>query len=312
MNEPQLPPDEANRDGEHGEDPSNSPTPHRDSDVGGSADSADLDEIADVDDIQGLADAEDLADPIGGDGDDDGSVGDDGDDDDGDDDDGDDDDGDDDDGDDDGDDDDGDYVGDYVGVGRGGGDGEEHRAVFVSTALPVPLRVAPLDDERAPGGSALGAFIGERLVARCAMPREAIEHLMELDLFAEPVALALLAVEEDPGLQCRLFALVPADRIMDDDEETPSEPWRSSVPSFEDALATMDGDGDDDPEDGDDDEESSAVASILLGHIVRFDRDRKFADDLTAEAADVLQRIVLGGELEDANSRAVDDLLDSL
>ena len=38
-------------------------------------------------------------------------------------------------------------------------------------------------------------------------------------------------------------------------------------------------------------------ASILLGHIVRFQRDRKFADDLTAEAVDVLQKIVVGGPL---------------
>ena len=36
------------------------------------------------------------------------------------------------------------------------------------------------------------------------------------------------------------------------------------------------------------------------------------ADDLTAEAVDVLQKIVLGGTLQDANAKAVDDLLDSL
>ena len=199
---------------------------------------------------------------------------------------------------------------------------EGQKAVFVSTAVPVPLRVERLDDERAPDGSALGAFIGDRLVARCAMPNEAIEHLIALDLFGEPVPLALLAVEEEPGLQCRLFALVPAERIMGDgDEEGPDEPWKASVPSFEDSLgglAEVDEDDDEGPasagEDDDDEEEDedSAVASILLGHIVRFDRDRKFTDDLTAEAVDVLQKIVLGGTLQDANARAVDDLLDSL
>ena len=192
---------------------------------------------------------------------------------------------------------------------------EGHRVVFVSTAVPVQISVAPLDDERAPEGSALGAYIGERLVARCAMPPEAVERLMELDLFAEPVPLALLAVEEEPGLQCRLFALVPAERIADAQHD--NEPWKASVPSFEDTLDDDDEDGGlADAPDGDDDEEDDedddAVASILLGHIVRFQRDRKFTDDLTAEAVDVLQKIVLGGTLEDANAKAVDDFLNSL
>jgi len=190
------------------------------------------------------------------------------------------------------------------------------KMVFVSTAVPVRVSVAPLDDERAPEGSALGTYIGERLVARCAMPREAVERLLELDLFGEPVPLALLAVEEEPGLQCRLFALVPADRVADSDAD--DEPWRASVPSFEDSLedddedddAELAGAGPDDEEDEEDDD--STVASILLGHIVRFDRDRKFADDLTAEAVDVLQKIVVGGPLLDANAKAIDDLLDSL
>ena len=191
---------------------------------------------------------------------------------------------------------------------------EGHRVVFVSTAVPVQISVAPLDDERAPQGSALGAYIGQRLVARCAMPPEAVERLMELDLFSEPVPLALLAVEEEPGLQCRLFALVPAERIADAQHD--NEPWKASVPSFEDALDDEDDEEDEDgglaDDDDEDEEEDDAVASILLGHIVRFQSDRKFADDLTAEAVDVLQKIVLGGTLEDANAKAVDDFLNSL
>jgi hypothetical protein len=196
-----------------------------------------------------------------------------------------------------------------------------HKVVFVSTAVPVQISIAPLDDERAPEGSALGTYIGARLVARCAMPHEAVERLMELDLFSEPVPLALLAVEEEPGLQCRLFALVPAERIAD--AEADDEPWRASVPSFEDALADDEEDEDeddeddeegDDEEDGDeeDEDDDTAVASILLGHIVRFQQDRKFTGDLTAEAVDVLQKIVLGGPLLDANSKAIDDFLNSL
>jgi len=223
-------------------------------------------------------------------------------------------------------------VEDEDGEGEGEGETDEddidaalregaHKVVFVSTAVPVQISIAPLDDERAPEGSALGTYIGARLVARCAMPHEAVERLMELDLFSEPVPLALLAVEEEPGLQCRLFALVPAERIAD--AEADDEPWRASVPSFEDALADdeddEDDDDDDDGEDGDDEDgdeededDDTAVASILLGHIVRFQQDRKFTGDLTAEAVDVLQKIVLGGPLLDANSKAIDDFLNSL
>lgn len=193
-------------------------------------------------------------------------------------------------------------------------DGDDRRAVFVSTAIPVPLAVAPLDDIRAPEGSALGTYIGPRLIARCAMAREAIDQLISLDLFSEPVPLALLAVEEDPGVQGRLFALVPADRISEAmlESEGADEPWKASIPSFGDAEEDEDDDDFDDDEDDDEDGGGEDVASILLGHIVRFTRDRRHADDLAAEAVDILQKIVAGSDMKDADSRAVDDLLDSL
>lgn len=192
-------------------------------------------------------------------------------------------------------------------------DDDERRAVFVSTAIPVPVDVAPIDDLRAPEGSVLGTYIGARLIARCAMPREAIDQLLSLKLFDQPVPLALLAVEEDPGVQGRLFALVPAERIIEaqQDAESPDEPWKASVPSFEDALED-DGDELDDDEDDMENEAGEKIASILLGHIVRFSRDRMHSDDLAAEAVDILQKIVNGGDLKDADTRAVDDLLDSI
>ncbi|MCU0626909.1 MAG: hypothetical protein MUF21_10570 [Gemmatimonadaceae bacterium] len=52
--------------------------------------------------------------------------------------------------------------------------------------------------------------------------------------------------------------------------------------------------------------------TVLLGHIVRFDADRKHSDDLAAEAVDILQKIIGGGTLADADNKAIDDLLDSL
>jgi len=180
-------------------------------------------------------------------------------------------------------------------------DGEPSgEAVFVTTASPVQIRVAPFADERVPDGSALAAYLGDRMIARCAMPREAVERLLELDLFAEPLPLALLAYEEEPGLQCRLFALVPATALAD--SESADEPWKGSVPSFEESLA----------EDDDDEPGETEVAPILLGNIVRFAVDRKHPEDLTAEAVDILQKVVTGGPLTDASSKAIDDLLGSL
>lgn len=182
-------------------------------------------------------------------------------------------------------------------------DGEPQRpAVFITTAQPVDLSVTRIEDERAPDGAALGAFIDGRLVARSAMPAEAIDRLLALGLFDTPVPLGLFAYEEEPGLQCRLFALVPSGML--EEAAHADEPWKASVPSYEDRVAR--GGDDDDEEDG------PSLETILLGHIVRFAGDRKHPDDLAAEAVDILHKILTGGPLADANSKAIDDLLDSL
>lgn len=172
--------------------------------------------------------------------------------------------------------------------------------VFVATATPLEVSVAPLPDDRAPDGVCLAARIDGRLVARCAMPGESIERLVALKLFEEPVLVGLLAFEGEPGIQGRLVALVPAARLTENSE--PDEPWKASVPSFEDAerdAGSEEGDG-------------SGLAAILLGHIVRFSSDRKHPEDLAQEAVDILQRVVAGAPMPDAASKAIDDLLDSL
>jgi hypothetical protein len=178
----------------------------------------------------------------------------------------------------------------------------QRSAVFVTTREPVHISVSPIEDARAPESSALGAFIAGRLIARSAMPAEAIEKLLALKLFDTPVPVGLLAFEEDPGLQCRLVALVPRSSIVD--EESGNEPWKASVPSYEES-ADMSIDPDD---------PQAQYQTVLLGHIVRFARDRKHPDDLAAEAVDVLQKVLAGGTdpLKDADERAIDDLLDSL
>jgi hypothetical protein len=187
-------------------------------------------------------------------------------------------------------------------------DGEAKPAVFVTTREPVTVQITQLDDPRAPESSALAAYIDGRMVARSAMPAEAIARLIELRLFEEPVPLGLFAYEEEPGLQCRLFALVP--RSLLEADAHAAEPWKASVPSYESSLGA---DDDDDDEEDEDDEEETPFETILLGHIVRFEKDRKHPDDLAAEAVDILQRIIHGAEsLEDADKKAIDDLLGSL
>jgi hypothetical protein len=185
----------------------------------------------------------------------------------------------------------------------GDDDSESRPAVFVTTREPVKLSVAHLEDPRAPESSALASYIDGRLVARSAMPPEAIERLLALRLFDDPLPVGLFAYEEAPGLQCRLFALVPRDAI--EQARHDDEPWKASVPSYEPSV----GGGDED----DEGEERPPYETILLGHIVRFAKDRRHPDDLAAEAVDILQKILTGGDsLKDADSRAIDDLLDSL
>jgi hypothetical protein len=186
---------------------------------------------------------------------------------------------------------------------------EARPAVFVTTREPVTILVSRLEDPRAPDSSALAAYIDGRMVARSAMPPEAIERLLELRLFEDPVPLGLFAYEDAPGLQCRLFALVP--RTALESEAHADEPWKASVPSYE---ATRDASADDDEDDDDDDEDEIApFETILLGHIVRFEKDRRHPQDLAAEAVDILQRIIHGADsLEDADKKAIDDLLGSL
>ena len=191
-------------------------------------------------------------------------------------------------------------------------DGDQARpAIFVTTREPVAVRIAHLDEPRAPDSSALAAYIDGRMVARSAMPGEAIARLMDLHLFDEPVPLGLFAYEEDPGLQCRLFALVP--RALLESDAHDAEPWKESIPSYESVLEADDDEDEDDDDDEDGDEEEAPFETILLGHIVRFAKDRRHPDDLAAEAVDILQRIIHGAEpLEDADRKAIDDLLGSL
>ena len=169
---------------------------------------------------------------------------------------------------------------------------------FVATQDPVSVRVAEIADSRIPEGMiCMGTFLksDKKPIARSAVPHDMLSDLKAHDAFADPIRLALAAVEEEPGLQCRLFALLPAEYFQEPKSEEPEEPWAASVPRFEDHERQ------EIPE--------NAVVPLLLGHIVRFKRDRKHPDDLAMEAGDVLQSIL---SKESATTEVVDKLLEDL
>lgn len=167
---------------------------------------------------------------------------------------------------------------------------------LVSTQTGVPLRVQQIPDDRTPENMVcMGTIFRERLIARSTVPPEVLSDLESRGVFASPVRLGLAAVEEDPGLQCRLFALLPAEQFHEDE---PEEPWTASVPRYEDTVE-------------EDSEDDNAVVPLLLGHIVRFQRDRKHPEDLAAEAVDILRTLLSDDRpLSDVVDKVIDDLLE--
>lgn len=172
--------------------------------------------------------------------------------------------------------------------------------VVAATDRPLPLAVRSIPDDRVPQGMAcLASFLGERLIARCAIPPEAIDSLQRFGIFRDPVHLVLAAQEESPGLQCRLFALVnlPEDAFEEAEEE---EPWAETLPGAAYEAAVREGLAEQ--------PDSPRQAMVFLGQIVRFERDRQHRESLALEAADVLRRIV-EGEATDVVDKVLEDLL---
>jgi hypothetical protein len=190
-----------------------------------------------------------------------------------------------------------------------GDEPSERPVALAATDRPLPVRIAAIEDERAPEGMAcIGSFLGPRLVARCVLPPDAAAFLLDRGLFAQPVRLALAAREESPGLQCQLFALVelPDDFFGGDDEEEDA-PWAESVPgaAYDRAMEERPADSA-----GSDDDagEEDRQAAVFLGQIIRFQKDRKHPKDLGLETMDVLRTIVQG-EVSEVVDRVLEDLL---
>ncbi len=177
----------------------------------------------------------------------------------------------------------------------GGGSHDSHQpgAVLATTDQPVPLDVREIEDERVPEGMrCLGTYLDGTLVARCVVPPGAVEFFARHGVFDEPRQLVLAAREDDPGLRCELYAIIPMPMPDDLDEDDDEEPWARSVPSsrYEQVVAEQN--------EATEDAASAPMAAVLLGQIVRFAKDRKHPDSLPLETVDVLERIVSGRVVE--------------
>lgn len=173
-------------------------------------------------------------------------------------------------------------------------------AVLAATDEPVALEVREIEDERVPEGlRCLGTFLDGKLVARAAVVPELVDFLMRNEIFEKPRQLVLAAREEAPGLRCELYALVPLSDVVleelesgddDDDGDDDREPWAASVPSssYEKVIAG----------ESEADSDAPRTAVVMLGQIVRFEKDRKHPGSLPLETLDVLERIVSGKVVE--------------
>jgi len=183
--------------------------------------------------------------------------------------------------------------------------GNRPAAVLAATDRPVPIEVREIPDDRVPEGmSCLGTFLESKLVARCVVPPGAAEYFEKHAVFGQPRQLVLAAREEEPGLQCELYAIVPLPpEPMHDEDDGEPEPWAASVPSsqYERVVA-------------ENDQQQSGgerpMAAVLLGSIVRFQKDRKHPESLPLETMDVLAKIVSGRVVE-AVDKVLEDLLGS-
>lgn len=177
-------------------------------------------------------------------------------------------------------------------------DDRRHRAnVIVGMASPLKLDVRPIEDELTPDGTVcIGTFHGSRVLARCAIPADSIGHFLEMDLFDNPVGVALNVRRGGPGLTGNVLALVPVDGASATRRE-PDEPWKASVP----------GGGYDEQPNSEDDDDTPTLVGIFLGEVVRFEGDRRAPTSLLREAADMLG-CVLRGEVASVGGRVLEDL----
>jgi hypothetical protein len=171
--------------------------------------------------------------------------------------------------------------------------------IVVTHPSLVSIQARQVDSDRVPEDHiAIAFYSGEHLVARSAVPPNAVEPLRQL--LSRPVTLALAAKQDDDGnIDGRVCIVLPMPEGSDDDEE-PDEPWKSSIPQPPPGI-----------ESGDEpDAHSPRLALMPLGNVIRPAKNRRHAD-VESDAREMLDNLLMG-RASDAVSRAIDDLLDSI
>lgn len=152
------------------------------------------------------------------------------------------------------------------------------QALVVSQALPVHAErlTGDLVPESLPEGAVcLGFYTEGHLLSRFAATPEEEAMVSELGLFAEPRRLVLYGMAYAPGVQARLMALVPEALFP-----ATEEPWEAASQSYEQAI-------EEDPDDPLADV-FAGMRQIPVGDLVRYEKMRRFPEDLAAELADML------------------------
>jgi hypothetical protein len=170
--------------------------------------------------------------------------------------------------------------------------------VVVTHPHPVVLEARPMDGIDTPNDSiALGYYHEGNVLARGVVATEAVDAIH--GLLRDPVSVALAATEDEDGnIEARVCLVLPVEPDEEQDGSSgPDEPWRASVPS---PPAELGGDYEDRPR----------LALLPIGNAVRGARQRNHPD--VAEDAREMLLNLLAGRGQDAVSRAIDDLLNSL
>lgn len=173
----------------------------------------------------------------------------------------------------------------------------ESNPVVVASAEPLRLRIRQVEHPSIPQEAmGIGTFLGGNLLARQAVSAETLP--LYKSLLGTPRRLVFVAREKDDGsVEGQLAAMIQPSEIVG--ERAEEEPWKESVPSWEDEVEAATG--------GNADDDEQQVALLPLGIVVRIAARRSHPDDLTAEAAEVLRSVVRQGAVE-----IVDQFLDTI
>jgi hypothetical protein len=175
--------------------------------------------------------------------------------------------------------------------------------VVVPHPTPITLEARSLRHNAVPEGAVgLGYYYDGRLIARSVVAAGAIDTIHSL--LSEPVSVALAArVDDDGNIDGRICLVLPVDDEVDEMDEEPSEPWRSSVPAPPSEVDGAVEQASTDPE--------PRFALLPIGNVVRQAADRRHPDAVAGDAREMLDNLLQGAG-RDAVRKAIDDLLRSI